>query len=461
MFADFHQTLLEWLQKRNRLAVINSIFQTLLAPPEKNPDKLTLWDRFFRTLIPKNHYYFIFHHPGLLGTFTADLAAQGQYTVQKRISNLVERHILRLLPDKDPDLVKRRIFDFHNQLEMWEDGTWHHQIQTNRCGVIDKLKRRVGFEDDWETARFLTDCGYWYPSSRSSLTAWNRYSGEPVASNALCDWWKLLKTQVSEISQMAAIDFTLEHIFGACALPGMPSFCQIPAACFECPLHDNCHHFQTGKKSDSSVYLENLIRMEDIEEIETVQLVSYLAGARWTGTPVQKSLLKAFPAFSPSISANVPKESPDDKFILFLKALQAYGDRHDSANDVTHGIVFNKSEIIYNELKSEIARLKQENFYTLILDNKYRKIALKQITRGTLNQSLVHPREVFAPAIQLRAAAIILIHNHPSGDPHPSNQDVEITKRLREVGNIVGINVLDHVIIARESYFSFVDAELM
>jgi DNA repair protein RadC len=72
----------------------------------------------------------------------------------------------------------------------------------------------------------------------------------------------------------------------------------------------------------------------------------------------------------------------------------------------------------------------------------------------------VHPREIFAPAIELRAASVILIHCHPSGDTKPSKQDIEITKRLSEVGEIMGIKVLDHVIIG-EDYFSFVDQEMM
>ena len=82
------------------------------------------------------------------------------------------------------------------------------------------------------------------------------------------------------------------------------------------------------------------------------------------------------------------------------------------------------------------------------------------ISLGTLNQSLVHPREIFAPAIELRAASVILIHSHPSGDVQPSNQDIEITKRLSKVGEIMGIKVLDHVIIG-EDYFSFVDQDMM
>jgi DNA repair protein RadC len=104
---------------------------------------------------------------------------------------------------------------------------------------------------------------------------------------------------------------------------------------------------------------------------------------------------------------------------------------------------------------------KQENFVVALLDNKHRLIKDVLVTRGTLNQSLVHPREVFAPAIELRAAAIIILHNHPSGDTTPSQQDLDITKRLCEVGQIVGITVLDHVIVGGNTYLSFLDEELL
>jgi DNA repair protein RadC len=104
---------------------------------------------------------------------------------------------------------------------------------------------------------------------------------------------------------------------------------------------------------------------------------------------------------------------------------------------------------------------KQENFFVVLLDNKHRAIKEVLVSRGTLNQSLVHPREVFASAIEKRAAAIIILHNHPSGDTTPSSQDIDITKRLVEVGQIVGINVLDHIIVGGNTYLSFLDEELL
>lgn len=93
-------------------------------------------------------------------------------------------------------------------------------------------------------------------------------------------------------------------------------------------------------------------------------------------------------------------------------------------------------------------KLDQEEFLIAILDTKLQINRVVRITRGTLDSSLVHPREVFRPAIVDCASAILLIHNHPSGDPTPSRQDREITERLRKVGEILGVNVIDHIILA-------------
>jgi DNA repair protein RadC len=93
------------------------------------------------------------------------------------------------------------------------------------------------------------------------------------------------------------------------------------------------------------------------------------------------------------------------------------------------------------------ARDDKEKFFTLLLDGKNRLMALNLVSVGTLTASLVHPREVFKPAIATGAAALILAHNHPTGDPAPSPEDIEITARLQQAGRIVGIKILDHVIL--------------
>lgn len=109
----------------------------------------------------------------------------------------------------------------------------------------------------------------------------------------------------------------------------------------------------------------------------------------------------------------------------------------------------------------EMRYMDREHFRALLLNTKNQVIAREEISIGSLNSSCVHPRELFKAAIRRSAAGIILVHNHPSGDPTPSRQDIEVTKRLLEVGNIIGINVLDHLVIGDSRFVSLKAKGLM
>ena len=115
---------------------------------------------------------------------------------------------------------------------------------------------------------------------------------------------------------------------------------------------------------------------------------------------------------------------------------------------------------VYDELRSYADRT-QEHFLTISLDGASHIIEVRTVFIGTLNQSLVHPREVFADAICDRVAGIIVAHNHPSGTLTPSRADIQITQRLKEVAKLVGIELLDHVILAKSGYYSFSDEGLL
>ncbi len=104
---------------------------------------------------------------------------------------------------------------------------------------------------------------------------------------------------------------------------------------------------------------------------------------------------------------------------------------------------------------------RQEHFVVMTLDGASHIINIRTVFIGTLTQSIVHPREVFADAIADRAAGIIVAHNHPSGTLHASHADIRITERLKEVGSLVGIELLDHVILTRNGYFSFSDEGML
>jgi DNA repair protein RadC len=103
----------------------------------------------------------------------------------------------------------------------------------------------------------------------------------------------------------------------------------------------------------------------------------------------------------------------------------------------------------------------KEHFLLLVMNNKNRINGFKVISTGSLTASLVHPREVWRAALHLCAAAVVFVHNHPSGDPAPSPEDQDITRRLKETGDLLGIRVLDHVVLGEERFYSFSDRGLL
>lgn len=122
---------------------------------------------------------------------------------------------------------------------------------------------------------------------------------------------------------------------------------------------------------------------------------------------------------------------------------------------------FTSPRQVFDYFHHEFRDSRKEYFLVLLLDGKNRIIRRVQISEGSLNQSIVHPREVFSPAVKESAAAVILIHNHPTGDPAPSQEDISVTRRLKEAGEIMGIRVLDHIIIGEDEFMSFVEKGLL
>ncbi|WP_029913424.1 RadC family protein [Pelobacter seleniigenes] len=125
------------------------------------------------------------------------------------------------------------------------------------------------------------------------------------------------------------------------------------------------------------------------------------------------------------------------------------------------GQPYRSSQDAFLHFHERLCDYRKEVFVALLLDTKNRLLKEVRISEGSLNASIVHPREVFAPALKEAAAAILFVHNHPSGDPTPSREDLNITERLKQVGELMGVRVLDHVIIGKGEYVSLADRGLL
>jgi DNA repair protein RadC len=131
-----------------------------------------------------------------------------------------------------------------------------------------------------------------------------------------------------------------------------------------------------------------------------------------------------------------------------------------SERKVTYTTIIRNPDDMYNLLK-RYALAKKEQFIVVTLNGNHEPLSVRIVSTGLINRTLVHPREVFYPAIQDLASAVILCHNHPSGNLLPSAEDKSITKRLVAAGTIMGIHILDHLIIGKSGYYSFCKNECL
>ncbi len=148
-----------------------------------------------------------------------------------------------------------------------------------------------------------------------------------------------------------------------------------------------------------------------------------------------------------------------DKAVTIKAALEL-GSRLATAPVDASGSITNPRQAA-ERFMEELRYKKKEYFYILLLNTKNQVIAKEEVSVGSLNASIAHPREIFNMPLRKSAASVILCHNHPSGDPSPSQEDLQVTRRLVDAGNILGITVRDHIIIGDGSYFSFQERGLI
>lgn len=194
-----------------------------------------------------------------------------------------------------------------------------------------------------------------------------------------------------------------------------------------------------------------------MKEHSDVELISNLIGGQAAKLPMSLSLAD----LSGRTASELTKE-----FQLTIKAATVLVSavelgRRSSLTTIRRGAAFRGSADVFNHFHLRLRDLKVEQFHVILVDGKHRLIREVLVSQGTLTSSPVHPREVFAAAVRNHAAGIVLVHNHPSGDPSPSVDDIEITKRLQTAGEMIGIRIIDHVIVGDGSFASFADKGLL
>jgi DNA repair protein RadC len=245
---------------------------------------------------------------------------------------------------------------------------------------------------------------------------------------------------------------------------GIQAVCTALPACERCPLAEDCRWCHgTAAQATGASEIQALARNGAAKHLGTDQLLQGLFDleddaraalhSRLATTPLRRLAAQAPPELQGWLDGSAV---PPEKLLLVFELCRRFNEER-----LEVGVAFQTPWDLFKHFRMRLRDLKQEQFIAVLLDNKKRYLSDHVITQGTLDASPVHPREVFLAAIRESAAALVIVHNHPSGDPKPSRDDIEVTLQLRQVGQLVGIPVVDHVIIAGDTYASLLDLGLL
>jgi len=193
-------------------------------------------------------------------------------------------------------------------------------------------------------------------------------------------------------------------------------------------------------------------------DYELLELILFAAKPRGDAKPLAKRLLKTFGSFDKVIYADETSlravEEVGDAVVATLKTVRV-GAQRMLRSEISDKPIIQTWSALMDYCRLKIGRNKIEEFHVLFLNNKHALIADELMQRGTINHASVYPREIIKRALEVSASAIILLHNHPSGDLTPSKGDIEVTQKIVEAAKAVGIAVHDHVIITEHGNYSF------
>ncbi|MBF0094501.1 MAG: DNA repair protein RadC [Alphaproteobacteria bacterium] len=198
---------------------------------------------------------------------------------------------------------------------------------------------------------------------------------------------------------------------------------------------------------------------ESMPDYELLELLLTLGIPRRDTKGMAKSLLKRFGSFAQVISADPASLKKDEKYmtdtaVAAVKVVQAAASRL-LRGKIGKGSVLGSWEQVLDYCTASMAHEKNEQFRILFLDSRHRLMVDEVQQRGTIDHTPAYPREVARRALELGAASVIIVHNHPSGDPTPSAADKEMTLKVRDAAKAVGVTLHDHIIVGRETYVSF------
>lgn len=327
----------------------------------------------------------------------------------------------------------------------------------------------------WQSLDVLRRSGLLPMASRRGFTAYTRFAlGDftPDLTPISLRKWQSICWEAAVFFEENSDDpfaaHRTNHLAAAFAgrfnMMGMEGPCGDIPECDNCPLSSECRWYNTPEKDRGSpTEIMALVRSGQTESMPTDQLLQGLLNfsleeREYLKERMAGSSLRTL-ASMPSGELRTffgPQLAQAEQMQILFELCKRFNEER-----MTVGEPFATAWDIFRHFRMRLRDLKQEMFIAVLLNNRKQYINDVVITKGTLNSSPVHPREVFNPAIRESAACVVIVHNHPSGDPRPSEADLEVTRNLIGVGELVGIPIIDHIVIADDRYISLLEEGLL
>lgn len=348
----------------------------------------------------------------------------------------------------------------------------------NAPAAIRALRKGVRGLSAAAAMRFLEAIGYPLVVPDKARTRWLARAGfrpeGPSADAAIARFQEI----ADELAVSAAeVNAVLAAFAGAQRDGGDGAFCTAKPRCPQCPIREQCPtHIaarEIAPREDVPRGLIATLRPEDrprekladrgahaLTDAELLAILLRTGSGRENAVALGNRILKEMGSLDRVHQASLAElgalHGVGNVKAITIKAALELARRLEREDPRQTGPVTG-SHAVFEFLRRRFLGMKVEHFVVLLLDTRNHVTRVVPVSEGTLNQSLVHPREAFREAVRDSAAAVIFAHNHPSGDPTPSRDDNAITERLVRAGDLMGVKVLDHVIVGRESYFSYAD----
>lgn len=294
---------------------------------------------------------------------------------------------------------------------------------------------------------------------------WLAEGAAPGAANGV------VEVVAESVERSPAVVSILFRVYADGLYGRMPDgVCGNPPRCRNCPLTRACRYYNAppgSRRPVRSASPTERLRSGGAEALSGAELLELVAGGgrvREADRATVRALLERYGSLRRLARASLAELESFAAVgrwpAVRLAASLALGARV-AAESRRPGQTMRCGADFHSLYHEELRDLEQEVFLVVLLDQRHRVLREHRVSVGTLTETLVHPREVFAPAIREAAAAVAVVHNHPSGDPAPSREDKEVTARLRRAAEVLGIRLLDHVIVGEGRYTSFVELGLL